>query len=94
MEGRQTKQSTEKLWHIILMLQEASPCRGIDPGKPTTIIKVLRIIISCGAIEPCLFVASFLIIFPTAVSAVDSTFQRQIFLHNMESIRTISRNDI
>ena len=32
--------------------------------------------------------------FPTAVSSVESTFQRHIFLQNMESFRTISRKDI
>ena len=32
--------------------------------------------------------------FPTAVSSVESTFQRHIFIQNMESFRAISRKDI
>ena len=32
--------------------------------------------------------------FPTAVSSMDLNFHRHIFLQNMESFRTISRNDI
>ena len=32
--------------------------------------------------------------FPTATSSVDYTFQRHIFLQNMESFRNISRKDI
>ena len=52
-----------------------------------TIIKFLFLIRACGATEPCLFVASFSTMFPTALSSVDSTFQRHIFLQNMESLR-------
>ena len=58
-----------------------------------TIIKSALIIL-CGSIEPFLFVAYVLAMFPTTVSSVHPTFQRHIFLHNMESIRTISRKDI
>ena len=60
-----------------------------NSGKTMTIIKFL-----VGAIEPCLFVAYYLTMFPTAVSSVDPTFQMHIFLHSMESIRTISSKDI
>ena len=59
-----------------------------------TIIKFLVFIRACGTIEPCIFVAYFSTMFPTTVSYVDSTFQRHIFLQNMESIMTISRKDI
>ena len=59
-----------------------------------TIIKCLVFIRACGAIEPCIFVASFLTMFPTAVSSMDSTFQRHMFLQNMESFRTIGRKGI
>ena len=44
MEGTQTKQSTEKLLHRMLMLQEASP------GQPMTMLKFLALIRGCGAI--------------------------------------------
>ena len=57
-------------------------------------IKYLVFIRACGAVEPCLFVASFFTMFTKTVSAVHPTFQRHIFLHNMESIRIISMKDI
>ena len=59
-----------------------------------TIIKSLFLIRACGAIEPCIFVAYYSTMFPTAVSSVEPTFQRHIFPHNMESIRIISRKEI
>ena len=59
-----------------------------------TIIKFLFLIRACGVIGPCLFVASYLTMFPKAVSSVDPTFERHIFLHNMESIRIIRRKEI
>ena len=59
-----------------------------------TIVEFLVFVRSCGAIEPCLFVAYYSTMFPTAVSSVDPKFQRQIFLHNMESSRSISRKEI
>ena len=68
MEVRQTQQSAEKLWHIMLIFQEVSPCLWINPGKTMTIIKFLVFIRERGSIEPCIFVAYFLITFPTAVS--------------------------
>ena len=78
----------------MLMFQEASRCRHTNPGKPMTIIKFLVFIWACGSIEPCLFVAYFSAVFPTAVSYVYTTFHRHIFLQNMESFRTVSRKDI
>ena len=65
---------TWKLWHIMLMFQEASPCLWINPGKPMTIITFLVIIRACGAIEPCLFVAYFL-----------SYFLKQYHIFNLPS---------
>ena len=59
-----------------------------------TIIKILVFVRACGAIEPCLFIAYYSTMFPTAVSSVDPTFQRYIFLHNMYSISIDSRKDI
>ena len=94
MEERQTQQSTGKLWHIILMFQETSSCLWTYPGKLMTIIKFLFLIIACVSIEPYLFVASFLAMFPTEVSSINSTLERHIFLHNMESIMTTRRKEI
>ena len=76
------------------MFQEASPCHYTNPGKILTIIKFLVFILACGAIEPCLFVASNLNMFPTAVSSVDTTFHSQIFPQNMKSFWTIIRKGI
>ena len=59
-----------------------------------TIIKILVFFRACGAIEPCLFIAYYSTMFPTAVYSVDPTFQGYIFLHNMYSISTDSRKDI
>ena len=58
------------------------------------VIKFIVLIRACGAIEPCLFVASFLITFDTAVSSFHPTKERKIFIHNMESISIIKGKDI
>ena len=50
MEGAQTQQSTETLWHRELMLEESSPWLWIYPGNPMKIIKYLVFIRACGAI--------------------------------------------
>ena len=76
------------------MFQEEIPWLWIYPGNLTKIIKSLVFIISCGSIEPCLFVAYFSTMFPTTVSSVQPTFQRNGFLHNMDNIRIIIRKDI
>ena len=76
------------------MFQEKNPFLWTNTGKPMTIIKYLVLIRACGAIEPCIFVAYFSTMFPTTESSVHPTFQRNIFLCNMESIMTISRRDI
>ena len=54
------------------------------------------VLVPYGAIEPCLFVAAFFFetMFPTTVSSAESTFQRHIFLQNMESISIVGREDI
>ena len=57
-------------------------------------MKFLVFIRACGSIEPCIFETSFFNMFHTTVSSVESTFQRHIFLQNMESIRIISSKDI
>ena len=82
-----------KMWHIMLMFQEASIFLWINPGKTRTIIKFPVLIRACGAIEPCIFVA-FLIVFPTAVYYFHPTKERTIFIHNMESNMIIRRKDI
>ena len=94
MEGRKTQQSTETLWHEMLILQEAITCLWTNPGKPMTIMKFLFLIISCGSIKPCIFVTSYLTMFPIAISSVHPTKENQIFLHNMESISIIIRKEI
>ena len=91
MEGIKTQQSTEDFLHIILMFQEANPCLWDNPGKPMTSIKIIFPIREWGAIEPCIFVASCLAMFPEEVSSVDPNFERQIFIHNMESTMIIIR---
>ena len=59
-----------------------------------TMIKFIFLIRACGAIEPYIFVAYFFTMFPKAVSSVDSTSERHILLHNMESIRIIRMKEI
>ena len=58
------------------------------------IIKSTFIIRECGAIEPCLFVAYYLTMFPIALSCVYPTVERHIFIHNTYSIRIIRRKEI
>ena len=58
------------------------------------IIKLIFLIRACGSTEDFIFVAYFLIMFPTAVSSVHPTLERHIILHNMESIRIIRRKEI
>ena len=58
------------------------------------IIKLLVLIRAFWEIEPCIFVASFLIMFTTVVYYFQPTKGRHIFLNNMESIRIISRKEI
>ena len=94
MWGRQTQKSTKTLWPRMFMFQEAITCLWIYPGKPMTIIKSLFFVRAHGAIEPCLFAASYLTIFTTSVSSADPTFQRHVFLHNMESSTIFSRKEI
>ena len=57
-------------------------------------INFIFLIRACEAIEPCLFVAYFLIVFPTADSCVESNLDIHIFIHNMDSISTIRRKEI
>ena len=59
-----------------------------------TIIKSLFFVRAHGAIEPCLFAASYLTIFTTSASSADPTFQRHVFLHNMESSTIFSGKEI
>ena len=59
-----------------------------------TIIKSLVLIRACGSIEPCLFVESYLTMFTTEVFYVEPTIKRNIFLHNTETSRSISRKEI
>ena len=59
-----------------------------------TIIKFLVFIRACEAIEHFLFVASFSTMFHTTVSSAEYTFQRHIFLQNMESTRIVSKKGI
>ena len=78
----------------MLMFQEASLSLWTNPVKHMTKINIIFLIRACGSIEPCIFVAYFLTIFSTSVSNVDPTFERHIFLHNIESIRIIRRKKI
>ena len=55
------------------MFQEASPFLLFNHGKPMTMIKFPVFIRACGSIESCLFVAYFLVMFPTAVSYFQPT---------------------
>ena len=59
-----------------------------------TITKFIFLIRACGKIEPCLFVAYFLIMSPAEVSYFHATKENNIFTHNMESIRIIRRKKI
>ena len=59
MEGRQTQQSTEFLFHTMLMSHEASHHMCIMPGKPMRVIKIIVFIRALRAIEPFIFVALF-----------------------------------
>ena len=58
------------------------------------IIKFIVLIRAYGSIEPFLFVASFFIMFFTAVSYFHPTKERHIFINNTESIRIIRRKEI
>ena len=92
MEVIQTKQSTEKLWHRILIFQEASPCIWNNPGKPMKIIKFLVLIRACGEIEPCIFVVFF---WPCFLQHYPHpNLERNKFIHNIESISIIRRMEI
>ena len=57
-------------------------------------MKFIVLIRACGAIEPCLFVASFLTMFHTVVSYFKPTKEMQTFIYTMESVRLIRRKDI
>ena len=59
-----------------------------------TIIKSLVLIRACEAIEPSLFVAYYLTMFPSEVFSVEPNFQMHIFLRNMDSSRSINREEI
>ena len=76
------------------MLEEKIPWILIYPGNPMKIIKPLVFIISCGGIEPCLFVAYVSTMFPTTVSSFHPSKVRLKFIHNIEGIRIIIRKDI
>ena len=58
------------------------------------IIKFLAFIRACRAIEPFIFVASYLAMFTATVSSVDPTFQGGVFIHNMEIIMIIGSKEI
>ena len=59
-----------------------------------TIIQFIVLIRACGEIQPCIFVASFFILFSRAVSYVHPTKERHIFFHSMGSIGNIRRKEI
>ena len=58
------------------------------------IIKFLGFIRARGAIEPCLFVVSFLIMFPTSLYSFQPSKEIHIFLQDMESIKITRRKEI
>ena len=57
--------------------------------KPIILIKFLVFIRALGSIETCLFVGSFSIVVPTAVSSFHPYTVRLIFIHCMERVRII-----
>ena len=59
-----------------------------------TIIKFIVLIRAYVAIETCLFVASLLIMFSTAVPPFHPIKEIHILLHNMESIKIVIRKEI
>ena len=55
------------------------------------VIKFLVFVGACGAIEPRLFVASYFVMFPIAVSFFCPATVRLIFLHGMAVVRIVRR---
>ena len=58
-----------------------------------TVIKFLVFVRERGAIEPGLFIASFIIMFPRAVSYFHPATVRLICIHCMSMVRIIRRQD-